>query len=117
MARGARVSQMRGADVRDAARSAVSFLERHADEDWSIPVPDLDFTVASVVAHGGEGPLWYAIDLTGGPEDEGAFEVKIRPDVSPARLFKSVSQAANLCATVVDAHPANGRGFHPMGTA
>jgi hypothetical protein len=108
---------VRGEDVRDAAWSAVSFLERYADEDWSVPVPDLDFTVASVVAHGGESPLWYAIDLTGGPQDDGAFEVKIRPDASPAHLIKSLSQAANLCATVVNAHPASARGFHPMGTA
>lgn len=108
---------MRGEDVRDAARLAVSFLPRYANRDWSVPVPGLDFTVASVVAHGGEGPLWYAIDVTGGPQDDAAFEVKIRSDASPAHLIKSLSQAAILCGTVVDAHPPHARGFHQMGAA
>jgi hypothetical protein len=108
---------MRGEDICDAARLAVSFLQRYADREWSVPVPGLDFTVASVVAHAGESPLWYAIDLTGGPQDEAAFEVRIRPDASPRHLIKSLSQAVGLCATVVDAHPADARGFHPIGAA
>lgn len=108
---------MLGDDVRLAAGVAVSFLQRYTGQDWSAPVPGLDFTVASVVAHGGESPLWYAVDLTGGPEDDGAFTVRIRPDASPAQLIQSLSQAADLCATVVNAHPDTSRGFHPMGAA
>jgi hypothetical protein len=47
-----------------------------------VPLPDLDFTVASVVAHAGESTLWYALDLTGGPDDA-AFQVTIRPAAEP----------------------------------
>jgi hypothetical protein len=64
---------MRGDDVREAVEAAVSFLRPHAGRDWSVPVPELDFTVASVVAHAGEGPLWYSVDLTGGPENNPTF--------------------------------------------
>lgn len=39
-------------------------------EDWSVPVPGLDFTVASVTAHAANGPLWYALDFWGGPGDD-----------------------------------------------
>jgi hypothetical protein len=45
---------VRGEDVSDAARLAVSFLQRYVGQEWSVPVPGLDFTVASVVAHAGE---------------------------------------------------------------
>jgi uncharacterized protein (TIGR03083 family) len=108
---------MRGDDVRAAAAAALAFLRPHAERDWSAPVPDLDFTVASVVAHAGEGPLWYAIDLTNGPADDAGFEVRIRPDAGPAPLLKSLETAASLCATAVDSMPATARGFHPDGAA
>ena len=69
---------MRGTDVLAAADAAAGFLEPLAGRDWSRTVPGLDFTVASVVAHAACGPLWYAIDFTGGPGDDGAFEIGVR---------------------------------------
>jgi hypothetical protein len=74
---------MHGAHVQAAADAVLAFLRPHADGDWSVPVPDLDFTVASVVAHAGESGLWYALDLTGGPDDA-AFHVGIRPPAEPS---------------------------------
>jgi hypothetical protein len=107
---------MHGADVLATADAVLAFLRPHAHDDWSVPVPDLDFTVASVVAHAGESSLWYALDLTGGPDDA-AFHVGIRPDAAPSVLLRSLHVAANLCATAVDAHPPTARGFHPAGPA
>jgi hypothetical protein len=39
------------------------------EADWSVGAPDLDMTVAGVVAHAAEVCLWYAIDLAAGSED------------------------------------------------
>jgi hypothetical protein len=96
---------MNGDDVRAAAEQAIAFLEPLADRDWSVPVPDLDFTVASVVAHATNGPLWYAIDHIGGPGDGGAFDLA------------SLRTAAALSAMTVDTLPATHRGYHPAGSA
>jgi hypothetical protein len=100
-----------------AAGAAVGFLRAHADRDWNAAVPDLEFTVASVVAHAARVPLWYAVDLTGGPADDAAFDLKVRTDAEPAALVASLDHAAALCATVVDAHPDTARGYHPFGAA
>jgi hypothetical protein len=85
------------------------------DKDWAVTVPGLDFTSASVLAHAAEGPLWYAVDLWGGTDDSGAFDLGVRPDAPAARILASVMTAARLCAAVVDAAPDDMRGFHPMG--
>ena len=107
---------MNGDDVRAAADAAARFLEPLAALDWSAGVPGLDFTVASVVAHAASGPLWYALDYTGGPGDDAAFDVRVLPDAEPARLLASVRTAAALSAMTVDTLPAGQRGFHPMGS-
>lgn len=104
-------------DIRAAADQAIAFLEPLAGRDWSVPLPDLDFTVASVVAHGANSALWYAVDYTTGPGDDGAFDVKVLPDAEPARLLVSLRTTATLVATAIDTLPATHRGFHPMGAA
>lgn len=108
---------MQGSDVRAAADAALGFLGPLAAQDWSAPLPDLDFTVASVIAHAANGPLWYAIDYATGPGDDTAFDVTVRRDAEPAKLLMSMRIAATLCATMIDTLPATHRGFHPMGTA
>jgi len=107
---------MNGDDIRAAAEQAVAFLEPLADRDWSAPLPDLDFTVASVVAHAANGLLWYSVDYTSGPDDA-AFDVRVLSDAGPARLLASVRGAAALVAMAVDTLPGSQRGFHPMGAA
>ncbi len=79
--------------------------------------PGLGFTVASAVAHEAEGPLWYDVDLTADPGDDGAFELWVKPDTGPERLLVSMRTAAALCAMAVDGSPASARGFHPAGPA
>lgn len=113
----ARLPRMRGDDVRAAADAALEFLEPHVGRDWSAVVPGMDFTVASVLAHAAQGPLWYSLDLIGGTADEAAFEITVRPDADPRALLRSLNSAARLCAISVEAHPPSARGFHPMGAA
>jgi uncharacterized protein (TIGR03083 family) len=106
-----------GDDVLAAMAACHGFLVAAVDEDWTVPVPDLDFTVASVVAHAANGPLWYALDLWGGPADDAAFDLKVRPDAANSALIVSLSSAARVCAASVDAAPPDTRGFHPFGAA
>jgi hypothetical protein len=108
---------MLGSDVRAAADAALKFLEPLAVKDWSARLPGLDFTVASVIAHAANGPLWYAIDYTTGPGDDTAFEVSVLPDAGPGKLLMSMRTAATLCATMIDTLPETQRGYHPMGAA
>ena len=106
-----------GDDVLAAEAACRGFLARHVDADWSGVGPGMDFTVASVVAHAANGPLWYALDLWGGPGDDAAFELKVRADVANAALLVSLRSAARVCAASVGAAPAGMRGFHPAGAA
>lgn len=111
--RGAALS---GDDVLAAARSCAALLEPALGYDWSVPVPGLDFTVASVVAHAAEAPLWYSVDLWSGREDIAAFSVAVRADANNASLLTSLGAAARVLAAAVDGAPGNLRGFHPFGS-
>ena len=109
---------MTGTDVLAAADACGAFLRQHADGDWTAPVPDLDMTVAEVVAHAAEGPLWYAIDLAAGGPDLPTVEHRVKPDeVTPADLVATLETYARVVAAVVDAAPPTSRGFHPFGPA
>ena len=70
------VATVTGDDVRAAAELCERLLEPTLGADWSVPVPGLEFTVASVVAHAAEVPLWYSVDMWSGRESA-AFEVKV----------------------------------------
>ena len=107
---------MNGSDVLAAAAACREFLGASADADWTVPVPGLDFTVASVVAHAATCGLWYALDLWGGRGDDAAFNVEVRGDASSTALLVSLSSAARVCAASADAAPAELRGFHPYGS-
>lgn len=106
-----------GEDVRAAGEACHEFLTACAGDDWSVPVPGLDFTVRSVVAHAANGPLWYALDLWGGPEDNAAFDLRVNTDAASPALIVSLRSAAQACAASVDAAPGGMRGFHPAGAA
>lgn len=108
---------MAGEDVRAAAAGCLGFLEPVAGSDWTAAVPGLDFTVASVVAHAANGPLWYALDVWGGPGDDAAFDLRVRADAANTALLVSLRSAAQVCAASVDAAPPGTRGFHPYGAA
>lgn len=106
-----------GADVLTAAASVMDVLQPAVDRDWSLSVPELDFTVASAIAHAASGLLWYAVDVWEGPTDEAAYEVSVRADAENNRLLNSLRAAAAVCAASIDAAPPTTRGFHPAGAA
>jgi uncharacterized protein (TIGR03083 family) len=106
-----------GDDILAAAAASLDLLEPATAADWTVRVPGLDFTVASVVAHAANGVLWYALDLWSGPADDAAFDLKVRVDAPSQALIVSLRSAARACAASVDAAPADTRGFHPAGAA
>jgi hypothetical protein len=105
-----------GGHVRLAAEVCAAALRPQLDEDWAISVPDLDFTVSSVLAHASLGPLWYALDAWGGLEDSSAFELSVRADAAPHAVLNGLIQAGMVCAGALDAAPPDLRGFHPAGS-
>jgi hypothetical protein len=106
---------MTGNDVRAAAELCRRVLEPALGADWSVAVPELEFTVATVVAHAAEVPLWYSVDLWSAQENA-AFEVKVLPASSKESLLASLLAASSALAAGVDAAPAETRGYHPFGS-
>ena len=104
-------------DVRRAAAFCDEALRAHVDRDWSDPVPDLEFTVAGVVAHISIGLLWYAVDLSAGGTDLDPVELDVGAESAPATLVDTLVAAANVVAAVIEVAPPTARGFHPMGAA
>lgn len=107
---------MNGSDILAAAAACRGFLEASADADWTAPVPDLDFTVSSVLCHAAECGVWYAVDLWNGPADDTAFTLEVPGDASSAAILASLNSAARVCAASVDSAPPDQRGFHPAGS-
>lgn len=108
--------EMGGADILLAAHACHEFLDLHSRQSWDVPVPGMDGTVARVVAHAAEGPLWYALDLWGGSGDDAAFDLHVKHDADNVAILLSLTSAAQACAASVDAAPATTRGFHPAGS-
>jgi hypothetical protein len=108
---------MRGNDVLAAVRTCRDALEPALDRDWSVAVPDLEFSVASVLAHAATATTWYALDVWSGPGEDAAFETNVRADADNRKILTSLGAAAHVCAAAVDAAPATVRGFHPFGPA
>ncbi len=109
------VAPVTGDDVLAAAELCERILEPALTADWTVPVPGLDFTVASVVAHTAAAPLWYSVDMWSGREDA-AFEVRVAADASNGRLLTSLLAASRALGAGVDAAPPETRGFHPFGS-
>jgi uncharacterized protein (TIGR03083 family) len=108
---------MDGSDVRSAAEVCCDFLAAAVREDWRAGVPDLEWSVAEVVAHVAEGCLWYAIDLAAAGKDLEPVEQRVQPTSRPDDLVATVRAHAEVAASVVDAAPPHIRGFHPLGAA
>lgn len=114
--RSAHPADVTGSDVLWAADLCRVFLSRMVGRDWSAQVPGMGGSVAKVVAHAAEGPLWYAMDLWGGPGDDGAATVTVDAQASSAAIVQSLLTSAHVCAASVDAAPQDTLGFHPAGS-
>jgi hypothetical protein len=103
--------------VQQTADVCTSFLVPLTDADWTVGVPDLEMTVAQVVAHAAEGPLWYAIDLAAGGKDLTTVEHRVNFDGAPAVIVDTLRTYADIVAAVIEAAPDDARGIHPLGMA
>ena len=108
---------MNGADILDAARECRAVLWPASDLDWTVAIPELDWTVAQAVAHVAEVCLWYATDLAAGGEELNTMELRVRLESPPDELLSTMGAFAALLARVVDGAPPSARGWHPMGMA
>ena len=71
-----------GGTVLQAAGECRAFLGGTLHRDWSLPIPDMDWTVAQAVAHIGEVLLWYATELAAGPRQLSAMDLRAAGDPS-----------------------------------
>jgi uncharacterized protein (TIGR03083 family) len=106
-----------GRDVTEVAQRCAAFLDGVLDADWTAVVPGMDWTVAKTVAHISDCLLWYSTDLLAGPDELSTADIAVRPDSSPADLVRTLRSFASVLAAVVDATPADARGWHPWGLA
>lgn len=104
-------------DGRHGSAQVASFLHGLTDRPRDTPVPDLEFTVAGVVAHATETGLWYAIDLTAGGADLTTVEHRVKPDSPAEQLLATLVVYGNLLARVLDCAAPTDRGYHPAGQA
>jgi hypothetical protein len=108
---------MDGGTVLQAASECRAFLGGTLDRGWTLPIPDMDWTVAQAVAHIGEGLLWYATDLAAGPRELSAMDLRVRPETAPADLVAVLGSYATVLARVIDGAAPGARGWHPAGLA
>jgi len=106
-----------GADVRAATSAFVDLLVPAVDRDWSVTIPDMEWTVATVVAHVAETCLWYAIDLSAGGRDLKSVEQRVKDDGDHAELLANLQAYGVVFARVLDGAAPRDRGFHPDGLA
>ncbi|MFD7656551.1 maleylpyruvate isomerase N-terminal domain-containing protein [Actinosynnema sp. NPDC059797] len=104
-------------DVTEVAAHCAAFLDGVAEADWTAVVPDLDRTVAQVVAHTCDSVLWYATDLAAGPVELSTAEVRVRPDSAPRDLVRTLETSASVLASVLAAVPEGARGWHAWGVS
>ncbi|TNC22467.1 maleylpyruvate isomerase N-terminal domain-containing protein [Amycolatopsis alkalitolerans] len=99
------------------AEVCAEFLSGHLDGDWTAPAPDLEMTVAQVVAHIGDCLHWYAYDLAAGPTELSTMDARVRPESPPAELLVTLGTTAKVLAAVVATSAPEARGWHPAGLA
>lgn len=95
----------------------VDVLSATIHGDWSARPPDLEMTVAELVAHIAQTGYWYAIDLAARGPDLGAVEPVVDATAAPEMLVATLRTGFRLLADVVRTAPPAARGFHPFGQA
>jgi hypothetical protein len=109
------VTPVRGGDVLLAAEEVEEVLEPHLAADWDVAVPELDFTVTSVVGHTARALALYSLNLWVG-RGRAAFEIRVHAEAPNDRLLTSLTAGARALAAGIDTAPAGTRGSHPFGS-
>jgi uncharacterized protein (TIGR03083 family) len=108
---------MDGSVVLRTAEECREFLNSVEDQDWTTPIPGMDWTVGRVVAHISECLLWYSTDLVAGERELSTMEMRVRPDSERADLAVTLSSFAMVLSRVIDGTAPQARGWHPYGLA
>lgn len=110
---------MDGTTLRQAARSCLTFLQQTVDDggtDWRAGIPGMEWSVGRVVGHMAETLLYYAADLSAGPNELRALTITVPDDTAtPTDLLAVLRSAAATLAHVVDDTEPGERGWHPSG--
>lgn len=110
--------EMSSADlVRRTAAECSAFLDEFSGADWTTPIPEMDWSVIDAVAHMDGALIWYPTDLSAGPTELSAMDIKINPESTPADLVRATTAFAHVLACVIDAALPDTRGWHPFGIA
>ena len=93
-----------------------ALLEPALGEDWSAPVPGLDFTVTERGGPRRRCRRSGTRSTCGAAPENASFEVQVLDDTGNQRLLTSLLAASEVLAAAVDAAPSSLRGFHPFGS-
>src|SRR5215471_275667 len=108
---------MNGDDVRLAARASSKYLRSVIDNDWSRPIPELDWTVCDAIRHMIGGTVMYPIDLCASGAHLHTLKIHTRAESSNADLVLTLEASAAVLAHAIDGSPDDLRGYHPYGRA
>ncbi|WP_410809276.1 maleylpyruvate isomerase N-terminal domain-containing protein [Micromonospora sp. 067-2] len=107
------MTQIDGADVRNAAEEMTGVLSPHRHRNWSVPAGTLSWSCWTTAAHVAHDLLAYAGQVSGGPDDAYLpYDLRVRADASPAQVLSVVRACAGLLATAVDAAAPDARAWH-----
>lgn len=104
-------------DIRLAAELCGETLLPLADGNWNGPAAGLEWSARFTLEHAAQVPLVYATHLATRSQRRVPIPFCYNPDTSIADLLAILAARAAVLAEVVQAAPAEARGFHPVGRA
>src|SRR5579862_6588706 len=103
--------------LRRCAEHCASFLDGSVDASWTVPIPDMTWSVAETVAHMAQALLFYSSDFAAGPGELSSIEAKVEPNTANSELIRTVRTLSRVLAGVVATTEEGWLGWHPYGTA
>ena len=103
--------------LRRTTEECASFLDSLVGLDWTARIPDIDWDIATAIAHATTALMWYSMDLRAGPEELSTQEIGVKPDSPPQELVRTMRTTSFLLASVIESTGPEVRGYHPWGMA
>lgn len=89
-----------------------------ADQDWSTPARDLEWTCHQTAVHIADSYFATATQITAQPQDDWVpAGVSVEPDVPPIQLLQVIEACAGLLQSAASCADPSLRAWHPHGTA